>query len=136
MGQLIPLQQRKNPFVLFVDTEGQITCSFLGLAVVNDGTAVGLKNMLSDFFVELGITNLENILIGFMADGASVNLGQLRGLATFLKQDIPWLLSIHCLNHRLELAVKDSFKGTYLEEIMNVLLSIYALYHRSPEKLR
>ena len=41
-----------------------------------------------------------------------MNMGSINGLAAKLRNDSPWLLVIHCFNHRLELAVKDAFKGT------------------------
>lgn len=40
-----------------------------------------------------------------------MNLGVRRGLSTILKQDIPWMVSIHCMNHRLELAAKDALSN-------------------------
>ena len=41
------------------------------------------------------------------ADGASVNFGVHNGVLTQLKIERPWLVNIHCVNHRLELAIKD-----------------------------
>lgn len=52
-------------------------------------------------------------MIGFGADGASVNFGVNNGVYKKLADDMPWLLGIHCVAHRLELAAKDAFKGTY-----------------------
>ena len=42
------------------------------------------------------------------ADGASVNFGRYGGLITLLKQNREWMVGLHCSNHRIELAVKDS----------------------------
>lgn len=47
-----------------------------------------------------------------MADWASVNTGARGDLAGLLREDMSWLMAMHCLNHRLELAVKDALKGT------------------------
>lgn len=60
--------------------------------------------------------------IGAGADGASVNFGQKAGMMKKLQEDIPWLLPVHCVSHRLELAVKDALKATYFDEVHIVLI--------------
>lgn len=42
--------EKEAVYVLFVDSEGNVKCSFLGLEVVQVGTAAGLKEMLCIFF--------------------------------------------------------------------------------------
>ena len=44
------------------------------------------------------------------ADGASVNFGAYNGLLTKIAATRPWLLKIHCSNHRTELAIKTVFE--------------------------
>ena len=39
-----------------------------------------------------------------------------------------------CLAHRLELGIKDALKGTYFDEIDEMLLRLYYIYNRSPKK--
>lgn len=75
-------------------------------------------------------------MVGFCSDGASVNMGSRAGVATLLKEDVPWLIVVHCFNHLLELAVKDAFKGTAVESVVDMLNVIYSLYERSAKKLR
>ena len=41
-----------------------------------------------------------------------------------------------CLAHRLELAVKDSFKNTSFDQIDDMLLKLYYMYEKSPKKCR
>ena len=41
-----------------------------------------------------------------------MSMGSINGLAAKLRNESPWLLTIHCFNHRLELAIKDAFKVT------------------------
>ena len=69
-------------------------------------------------------------------DGAAVNLGVTRGLAAQLQEDMPWLVAIHCLNHRLELGVKDALAKTYIDEISAMLVNLYYVYENSPKRLR
>ena len=115
--------------MLFVDENGQTITKIYRLKSVECGTAEGLHELVKSAFLEIGITDLGTKLIGFMSDGASVNFGSKNGLAARLKQSsCPRLTSIHCLNHRLELALKEAFKGTYVDKVEEMLMSLYYLY--------
>ena len=48
---------------------------------------------------------------------------------------VPHLIRIHCLAHRLELALKAACKNTYLSTIEDTLKGIYKLYSNSPKLL-
>jgi len=66
-----------------------------------------LKEAVCATFKEADV-RWESKLVAFGADGASVNLGKKSGLATLLKQEVPYLVDFHCLPHRLELALLTS----------------------------
>ena len=90
-----------------------------------------LLNALTQSFLDIGLDNYKERLIGFMSDGASVNFGQKAGLLTKLREsEMPWIVGIHCLNHRLELAIKDAFKGTAFDEICTLLSNIHTVYEK------
>ena len=55
-------------------------------------------------------------------DAVAVNLGVRRGLAT---ENIPWLVTIHCLNHHLELAAKSAFSKTFMDDVSSMLMDLY-----------
>ena len=57
-------------------------------------------------------------LIGAGADGASFNFGCHSGMMQKLKEDVPWLVPVHCVSHHLELAIKDAVKNTCLPEVI------------------
>jgi hypothetical protein len=69
-------------------------------------------------------------------DGASVNMGRTTGLAARLKEIAPWLIAIHCFNHRLELAAADAFNDTFFAQLDEMLRQLFSLYQKSPKKLR
>ena len=48
-------------------------------------------------------------LVSCTADVASVNMGKYSGVLTQMKNEQPWLLTIHCANYRIELAIKSAF---------------------------
>jgi len=80
--------------------------------------ATAIKKAVDKIFTEkYNLGDVEQYcdkMISATADGASVNFGIYKGLLTKLSEDRPWLLKIHCVNHRLELAVKDAMKDSPL----------------------
>ena len=85
------------------------------------------------FLKEINISESSflNCLVGATADGASVNTGKYRGVLTQLMNERPWLITIHCLNHRIELAVKEAMNIPFIREIESFYNSNYALLKRS-----
>ena len=69
-------------------------------------------------------------LVTVCADGASVNMGIYNGAVTKIKESRPWLLNIHCSNHRLELAVQGAFEED-AANIDNLLMQLYELTKNS-----
>ena len=47
---------------------------------------------------------------------ASINSFCHCGFATQMGEDRPWLLKIHCVNHRIELVAKEATKTTNLKK--------------------
>ena len=71
-------------------------------------------------------------LVCVCADGASVNMGRYKGAVTNIKKTRPWLLDIHCSNHRLELAVQDAFKeDATFTKVDELLVQLYQLTKNS-----
>lgn len=62
-----------------------------------------------DSFFKMDKEDYRNKLVSCIADGASVNFGIYNGILPQMQATRPWLLKIHCVNHRVELAVKDVF---------------------------
>ena len=75
-------------------------------------------------------------LVSLCVDGAAVNLGIRHGLAALLRGELPWLVAIHCLNHRLELAAKNGFAKTYMDDVSTLLMDMYSVYKNSSKRLR
>ena len=73
-------------------------------------------------------------LIGFCSDGASVMMGARRGVIKLLKErgQVEYVLAVWCFAHRLELAVKDAFKNTYMSTVVDTLTMIYYFYKAIP----
>ena len=123
-------------YVLFVKADGRTECLCFCIKNVADATAVGIKAILEKSFIELDVEEWQSKLVGMCVDGAAVNLGIRCGLVARIREDLPWLVAIHCLNHRLELAAIDAFAKTYMDEVSSMLVDLYYLYGKSPKRLR
>ena len=64
-------------------------------------------------------------------------MGKNAGVAAKLKEDTPWLIDIHCLPHRLELALLELQRSCVsVEKIYEVLHLMWKTYHYSPKSTR
>lgn len=78
-------------------------------------------------------------LIATGSDGASVNLGKHRSVTALLKIEVPELIPVHCVNHRLELGALDAIKDRDAEMFSNiktVLLLLHKHYRYSAKAMR
>ena len=66
---------------------------------------------------KIPLTNYERKLVSLTTDGASVNTGRILGLMTRFVLGRDWLVQIHCINHRVKLAIKDALKETKFKDI-------------------
>ena len=93
------------------------------------------KRKLSNRFLALrnvDRANAEKKVVGYGADGASVNMGCHSGVGKHLRGKQPLITVVHCMAHRLELAFKDILKNSENQlEVVNFLNSIYTFYHAS-----
>lgn len=104
--------------------------------VFGDANADNLKACIDKVFKDEGHIQISDekynkLLVSVTADGASVNTGVYNGLLTQMKNDNrPWLLTTHCISHRVELAVKTSM-GASFQEIKDCMTTLYYLFKRS-----
>ena len=113
-------------YVLYVGSDGHIGQNYLKMASVSEGTAESLTSLLLNTVAAVGLDDTsKHTMVGFGADGDSVNMGRKKGVAARLRVDKPWLVTVHCFNHRLELAVKDAFAGTFYTNVFDTFTQIY-----------
>ena len=75
-------------------------------------------------------------MISAISDGASVKTGSKNGLFVQLKQvDRPGLLTIHCVSHLVELALKGSLENEF-SEIKEYMVTIYYFFKHSGKMKR
>lgn len=84
----------------------------------------------------IGLGDWKERTVGFGSDGAAVIVGCRSGVATRLRQDIPWLVNIQCLAHGLELAAVDAIKANdAMKKVDTLLHGLYKQYQYSPKVL-
>lgn len=71
----------------------------------------------------------------FTSDRASVMLGRHNGVAAQLKKEIPHLTQQHCVAHREDLGITDTWKRIKLLcEIETLMRTVYTMFSRSSNK--
>ncbi|XP_029463373.1 death domain-containing protein CRADD isoform X1 [Rhinatrema bivittatum] len=123
-------------YILTVTESGQTKTSLLRLTDVENSSAENLKQTITKALENLGVTDMKHKLIGLLADGSSVSMEHGKGLAAILCSETPWLVSVHCISHQLELSMKDALERTYFDEFIRILSLIQGLYKKSPKRLR
>ena len=115
--------------VKYVDQDSGTVCvDFFKDTEIDDGKAETIFRETLDIVETLGVEKFA----AFGSDGCSVMIGKKTGLSTRLKEVKPDLISIHCQNHRLALAAKDSFESiTTFKNIDETLTSLFKYYKNS-----
>ena len=119
--------------------DGKPVNKLLGLLTLEHCDANGVLDAIKKAFSDESIDYPDFLqrLVGFCSDGASVNFGKDNGVKTKLTRCCPWLVSIWCLPHRLELTVMAMLKDCReADQVIEVLHWIYKTYHYSPKSRR
>ena len=122
--------------MFFFFNEGIPTMKYFSIKSVSNAFAKGVKETMKTVFARSGISNSTSSLLGLNVDGASVNMRVHQGLGTLIKQEAPWQSLVHCFNHRVEMAIKDSFANSSFTSVDNFLMELYYLCEKSPKLLR
>ena len=71
----------------------------------------------------------------FTSDGASVMLGKINGVAAQLRKVVPHLVQQHCVSHREDLGLCDSWKEVKLmKDVETLMRTVYTVFCRSSTK--
>ena len=117
--------------ILFLSSRGVPVLKFLSVDTAQHAHADGLKQCIKDSFQCIGITPLSSRLASINVDGAAVNTGLHSRLGVKFKETVPWISVIHCFYHHLELAVKDTFDGTFFRYQYNAGQTVLPLQKKS-----
>ena len=117
--------------------------------------AVSVNNCAATYFLSLKelpecdansiVTQLRNVLeeygldmakcFGIGSDGAAVMTGQHNGVSAQLKALQPSIISIHCVAHKLALAVSQAARiVSPVQRFKNCINSLFVFFHGSPKR--
>ena len=96
----------------------------------SDGTFTAMNGAMESY---VSSEKFISKLVCAVADGASVNFGKHSGALTQLCQLTAWdIPRIHCMNHKLELAMKDSYTNNKtFSEIKDMLDVLFRMFRNS-----
>ena len=128
--------EQEHVYVRFL-SNGKPQTKMVKIVDVKHAHATGILNAIDEAVEEVGITQeiwLKKVVCANF-DGASVMMGKINGVAGKLDRRIPYIVILHCVAHKLELAVLDAVKQVpYLKEFDDIVKAIFKMYHRSPKK--
>uniref|UniRef100_A0A1B8Y9W5 HAT C-terminal dimerisation domain-containing protein n=1 Tax=Xenopus tropicalis TaxID=8364 RepID=A0A1B8Y9W5_XENTR len=107
--------------------------SFGGMLQLEACDATSIVTAVREFY---GKHKLDlNKMVMFTSDGASVMLGKINGVAAQLRKDVPHLVQQHCVAHREDLGLSDSWKEVKLmKEVETLMRTVYTVFCRSSTK--
>ena len=120
--------------VRYIDTDRNLQTTFLKCKTIRDGTANTVLEATIDILQSFGIRPLK--VMGLGTDGASVMASDRNGLNGLMKELNPHSIFVHCVCHRLALAVSQACKD--IEDIATVTKILSTVYHfvqSSPNRL-
>ena len=119
----------------WADINGGFSVDGSNSAVVQLKTcdATSIVYAINEFYSNNNIDMQKMVM--FTSDGASVMLGRINGVAAKLKEKISHLVQQHCVAHREDLGICDTWKEVKLmKEIETVMKTIYTLFSKSTAK--
>ena len=118
-------------------TEGTVVDSFVGVEELPNEIADGYITALHSLSKQLGINLFDKgKVVGLATNGARTMLGCHGGVAAKLTKDIPRLVVIYFVAHRIQLEVLDSLKAVpFMKEVEKIFRKLYIYYHSSPKHL-
>ena len=127
------LEKHMIVFINYIDN-GSVQTKYLTLIKLASADSSVVYNSLISYFRACDIDI--STVYGFGSDGAAVMTGKHIGVANRLKEQNPYMLSMHCVAHKLALSSLDAAKSVkevrYYE---GALHSIHAYFSRSSKRL-
>ena len=112
---------------------------YLGIAACEHAHADGIYAAIDGTIAKKIGIDWKAKTVGAGCDGASVNTGRNHSVSTLLLKEQPCIIVMHCVAHRLELAVVDTLKEkgvTVLKTAEELLKLLWKHYQFSPKALR
>lgn len=127
------LSTQKHLIMYIMFWDGTVNTHFLANLPIEDCSATGILSTVEEF-LKVKRLPLSNCF-GFGSDGASVMTGCGAGVATLLKQKNPYIVSLHCIAHKLALVASQAADSVdYLKKYSKCMSAVYSFFSRSPNR--
>ena len=131
----VGVREVEDVFVRYLK-DGEAVNTFVGLGPCLNAKALGIAEAVNSAMSNVCDKWKEKV-VALGTDGAAVMVGEVGGVFALLKRNIPHLIKVHCIAHRLELASADTVKAIpELEEAKSMLQGMWKHYHYSPMAVR
>lgn len=134
------ITEQETVYVRYVGPNGRPTTQFADIVALESADAVGVTSTIEKGLQAVDIDEelLKEKLAGCNFDGANVMMGKKGGVMQHLQAKIGRpIIVMHCVAHRLELAVLDAVKTcSYLSRFEDTVKSIFKFYFYSPKRRR
>nr|XP_047135793.1 uncharacterized protein LOC124812788 [Hydra vulgaris] len=130
--ELVLVRTERNGISIYMVTELLEMSRFYGSD--SNSVTAGINSVFEsdNSFFKISTEDYIKKLVSATADNPNVNFGIKNGALTQLEKSCKWLLKILCINNRIELAIKDTFKDvTEFIKIEEFYLSNYYLLRNS-----
>ena len=102
----------------------------LGNVHIPNGQATTVTQIVKDILASRHVD--EKKVVGFGSDGASVMTDENNSMAARLKRVNPFLISIHCMAHKLALCTSQASTGIqFLSTFKETLTALYRYFQKS-----
>lgn len=114
----------------YVDCNGSSKLAFLHDSSLENGKGETIYKAMKKYLESAEIP-LEN-MTSFVSDGAPAMVGKNTGVVAFLRAKNESVLTMHCMNHRLQLAVSKAFSSSkVISKVDDLLNDLFFYYHSS-----
>ncbi len=122
-------------YIHFMGAAGTVLTRFLSVKELQGTTSDDVYTVIKDTLAESSLDIKD--MVGIATDGAGVMVGCRTGVVTRLKREIPHLISVHCMAHRLQLASeKAAHNVPYIVKYISVLNQLAKALKFSPKLCR
>lgn len=112
--------------------KGKIFTRFVGIKSVKKADAETITRTIRSIMGGV-CEDWESKLVALATDGAAVMVGCKNDVVTRLKGDRAYIIGIHCMAHRQELAFMDAIRSHALfQRVEEFLSGLFTFYHTSP----
>ena len=129
-------QEKHVAFVIrYITSAANVKTTFLGCKKVEKADANHIFQTMLKTLKEFDIPSIK--VAGLGSDGANVMAGHRNGLNALMKAENPFCVYVHCVCHRLALAVSQAYKSiTSLETLHECVAGVYNLVQNQPTVLQ